>query len=172
MPARRRSCKAASLRVCRAEDKETYLAYRFEFDVKNRIIRGQFSDKVNDAELVDFYRTAARICRALAPEAGITDLTGATSLVTSGTIRALAKLPPVMPQPDRPRFIVAASDEVYGLARMFQMAGEATRPNLHVIRSNEEAFATLGVDEPEFHAIARILRPAGSVPCGIWEERE
>lgn len=148
------------------------MAYRFEFDVKNRIIRGQFTDKVSDAELVDFYRTAARLCRALTPDAGITDFSGATSFVTSATVRALAKLPPAMPRPERPRFVVAESSELYGLARMFQIAGETTRPNLHVIHSTEEAFATLGIEDPEFEPISRVLGPAHAIPCGIWEERD
>ncbi len=33
---------------------------------------------------------------------------------------------------------------------MFEIAGEATRPNLHVVRTIEEAWAILDVEAPQF----------------------
>jgi hypothetical protein len=110
------------------------MAYQFDFDSTNRILRGRFAQEVSDEELIDYYRTAAFLSGSLRPSAAITDLSSATISVSAQTIEKLAKLPPAMSEPSRPRFIAAPSDHSYGLARMFQMAGEATRANLHVTR--------------------------------------
>ena len=45
--------------------------------------------------------------------------------------------------------MVAPSDKVFGLARMFELQGEGTRANLHVVRTMKEALAILGVQAPE-----------------------
>jgi hypothetical protein len=63
------------------------------------------------------------------PRAGITDFASVTSLeVSPETIRDLASLPLAMPDPVQPRVIVAPAPDVFGLARMFQLEGEQTRP--------------------------------------------
>ena len=126
------------------------MAYQFDFDSTNRILRGRFAQEVNDEEVIDYYRTAAFLGGSLRPPAAITDLSSATVSVSAQTIEKLAKLPPAMPKPSRPRFIVAPSDHSYGLARMFQIAGQATRPNLHVTRSTEEMWDALGEAQQEF----------------------
>ena len=113
-------------------------------------MRGPFAQEVNDEELIDYYRTAAFLGGSLRPPAAITDLSSATVSVIAQTIEKVAKLPPAMPEPSRRRFIVAPSDHSYGLARMFQIAGQATRPNLHVTRSTEEMWDALGEAQQEF----------------------
>jgi hypothetical protein len=55
-----------------------------------------------------------------------------------------------MPHPALPRVIIAPSADFYGLARMFEIQAEATRPNLHVVRSEREALAILAVQDPHF----------------------
>jgi len=133
------------------------MSYYFEFDPNHRILRGQFLDHVTDDELVDYYQVAALLSDSLRPKIGVTDLSRATVSVRGETVRNLAKLPPAMPDENRPRFIVAESDHTFGLARMFQMHGEATRPNLHVTRSTEEAWEVLGITETEFKPISKSL---------------
>lgn len=138
------------------------MAFRFDFDPTNRILRGRFMKEVTDSELIDFYRMTALLSESLSPEAGVADFAQATAEVTPDTIRKLAKLPPAFPKQDRPRFIVAASDHIFGLARMFQIEGEATRPNLHIVRSEEEAWERLGVERLEFDSVPRSLLGAFS----------
>lgn len=126
------------------------MPFRFEFDSTNRILRSRFCKEVTEAELTDCYRLIAILSEALRPEAGVADFSEATATFSSETVRKLAKLPPAMPEPNHPRFIVAASDHIFGLARMFQIEGEATRPNLYVVRSERDVWETLGVDGLEF----------------------
>jgi hypothetical protein len=65
----------------------------------------------------------------------------------------LAKLPPAVPDPDIPRFIVAGSYEMFGMARMFEFEGGETRPNLHIVRSEREALSMLGVKKARFESV-------------------
>ncbi|HXQ26895.1 MAG TPA: hypothetical protein VN822_10840 [Candidatus Acidoferrales bacterium] len=130
------------------------MPYHFEFDSANRIIRCWFEGPVGDENLKEYYRVAAKYFESLQPRAGIVDFSAATSFeVAPQTVRELAKLPPAMPHPERPRFVIAPSAQIFGMARMFELQGQETRPNLHVVRTAEEAWAILGVQAPKFEPI-------------------
>ena len=130
------------------------MPFHFEFDANHRILRAAFSDAVTDDNLTAFYGMLSKYAAALDPLAGILDLSGVTSFeVTVHTIRKLAWSEPAMPHPDRPRFIVANSSHIFGMARMFEFEGESTRPNLHVVRSHREAFVILGIHEAQFEPL-------------------
>lgn len=53
----------------------------------------------------------------------------------------------------RPRVVVAPQKHAFGLFRMFQIAGEDTRPLLQVVHTMDEAFAALGVQSPHFEPL-------------------
>ena len=132
------------------------MPYHFEFDETNRILRCRFDGRVNDEALKEFYRLAAEYVAQTDPRAAIIDLSAVTSFeVSPETIRELAKSAPAMPDPSRPRCIVAPSPQIFGLARMFEIEGEVTRPNLHVVHTLEEAWAILGVQGFQFKPLLR-----------------
>jgi hypothetical protein len=82
---------------------------------------------------------------------------------TPETIYELAATKPIMRDPSRLVVFVAPTPHIYGMARMFEILGEATRPNLHVVRTLEEAYKVLNVQEPQFEPIwqvGRARRPA------------
>jgi hypothetical protein len=125
--------------------------YYFEADSTNRIARCRFEGRLTDEELKECYRVASEIAALTDPRAGVVDLSGITSLkVSSRTILELANSPPIMPNPDRIRVIVAEPLHIYGMARMFGLAGQYSRPNLHVVRQADHAWAILGVLNPQF----------------------
>ncbi len=130
------------------------MPYYFEFDPENRILRGRFEGPVTDELLKEYYGLAGKYFARTDARAGITDLSAVTSLdVTPQTIRDLASMPPAILDTEFPRFIVAASPPIFGMARMFELAGQATRPNLHVVRSMKEVCVILGVAEAKFEPI-------------------
>src|SRR5579862_4575092 len=123
------------------------MAFVFDFDPTHQILRSTFSGEVSDDELLNHQRMGLLLVTSLDPRFAIIDLSAADPFaVTVEGIRALAKLPPAMPKTDRPRVIVAPSDHTFGMARIFEIEGEATRPSLHVVRSLKEACAILGVE--------------------------
>jgi hypothetical protein len=130
------------------------MPYLFEFDSVHRVFRCRMSGRVTDEELQQYYKTAARYIERTNPLGAILDFTAVTSFeVSSATIKSIAHSPPNLPDPLVPRFLVAPSTHVYGMARMFQMLGEGTRPNLHVVRSLAEAQAALRIGGEDFKPI-------------------
>lgn len=127
------------------------MPFHFDFDLSNKIIRCRFNGLITDDNLKEFYETASKY-GALNPSfIGILDTSGVTVVnLSSKTIRELAMQPPAFPDPDIPRIIIAGSTELFGLARMFDLHGSATRPNLHVVRTVREAFAILHVTDARF----------------------
>src|SRR5580700_5455107 len=127
------------------------MSYHFDFDSTHRILRCRFEGRVTDEELKEYYLAAGRYVALTDATFGITDCSGVESFdVSPKTIRELANLPPIMTEQSSIRCVVAPSDKVFGLARMFELQGEGTRANLHVVRTMKEALAILGVQAPEF----------------------
>ena len=127
------------------------MPYTFDFDSANRILRCSLSGGVNDQILKDFFQAGSRHAVHTKPAAGVVDLSGVTSFeVSTPAIKALAKSMPVLHVPDLHRIVIAPSPGIYGMMRMFEMEGEATRPGLQVVRSEREAWAILAVRNPHF----------------------
>ena len=123
----------------------------FDFDSKNRILRCRLHGRITGQELKTMYMNLYEIVVRTRPNGGLVDGSEVTSIeVSADLMRQLAKATPVMPHPALPRVIIAPSPDFYGLARMFEIQGEATRPNLHVVRSQCEALAILAVQDPHF----------------------
>src|SRR5271165_3949902 len=125
------------------------MPYYFEIDSTNRIARCRFEGRLTNEEITECYRKACEIVALKDPHAGIADLSAVKSYeVSSRTMHKLAKSPPIMSNPDRIRVIVAEPIHIYGIARVFLALGQRTRPNLHVVRFEEEAWAILAVTKP------------------------
>ncbi len=130
------------------------MAGHFEFDSANRILRCRVEGQITAEMLQKYCRLAERFAAQTRPRAAIMDM----SLVdgfkgsTKG-IREIANAPPALGDPSVPVCIVATSPQIYGIARMFELQGQDTRPNLHVVRTQKEALAILGVQEPKFEGI-------------------
>lgn len=114
----------------------------------------RFDGALTDGILKEFYRDAGKVVARIDPQGTVTDFAGVTRVeVARQTILELAKSPPALPDPKLPRVIVAPSPVMFGLSRMFEMEGEATRPSLYVVSTEREAWAILGVQEPQFKPI-------------------
>ncbi len=130
------------------------MAFVIEFDAKNNILRARLEGRVTDDILLDCYAAMARgavshpACRGIADVSGVTEFS-----VSSTAIKQLSKAPPAFPAASM-RIFVAPQPHVFGMARMFQMLGEETRPNLHIVRTMDEAYRLLEVESPEFHPVS------------------
>lgn len=130
------------------------MSVHFDFDPANKILRCRIEGPLTNQVLRETYELIDKYAAMTMPRAGIFDLSAVTSVdVTAHEIQVQAARPPALPDPDRPRFIVAPGDPAFGMSRMFQLLGESTRPNLHVVRSLDEAYALLGISEPRFEPV-------------------
>lgn len=105
--------------------------------------------------MAEFYRAIRKHWTAADAGVGIVDFSSVTEFaLSSNLIRQLANQEPCMSVAiNRPRFIVAPTTLVFGLARMFQIMGEPTRPLLSVVHTLDEAFATLRIQSPHFEPL-------------------
>jgi hypothetical protein len=125
-----------------------------DFDAKNNILRATLEGPMTGQTLLDLHTKGALYTASHPPCRGILDFSGVTDFeVSSDAIRRMAAAPAAFPA-GYMRVLVIPQVFIYGLARMFQILGEKTRPELQVVRSLDEAYVLLGVQSPEFHSLA------------------
>lgn len=130
------------------------MPFVIEFDARNNILRARLEGRVTDDVLLDCYAAMARgvashpACRGIADVSGVAEFS-----VSSAVVRQLAQASPAIPEP-RMRVFVAPQLHIFGMARMFQMLSEETRPNLHIVRSMDEAYRLLQVEAAEFSPVS------------------
>ena len=130
------------------------MSFVLEFDAKNNILRGRLDGLVTDNILLDCYGAAARYGTSHSPCRGIWDFSEVTNFdVSSYCIRQLVGMSPIIPT-GYMRVIVAPQDYLYGMMRMLQMLSEESRPELHVVRTMDEAYRLLLAESPEFSPVS------------------
>jgi len=130
------------------------VGYVLDFDAKNSLLRVSVEGHVTDAILWDTYATVARYVETHGPCRAIVDVSTVTKFdVSSSAIRELTRRAPAIPK-GYMRIFVAPLASMYGMVRMFQILTELTRPDLHVVRSVDEAYRLLRVESPEFRPIS------------------
>jgi hypothetical protein len=109
-----------------------------------------------DIEGEEFVRLNAelRACvQRLGPLARITDGGGITNFnVSSRSLRSVALEGSPYPAAT-PRYIVASTDYLFGLARMYELMGNHSDGALQVVRKIEEALAELGAAKAKFERV-------------------
>jgi len=124
--------------------------FQLEFDRQHKLIRLTVRGEVSDQFLMKGI-AALKKCHAQYGSCNcIIDYSGATEVtVTTLCLKQLAGTPPAFPM-ECFMVHVAATDVMYGLARMFQVLSSETRPNFRVVRNMNEAFGLIGVKSPTF----------------------
>ena len=126
------------------------VGFVLDFDATNNLLRVTLEGRVTDPILLDAYTSVARYVETHGPCRAIVDVSAATKFdVSSHAIRDLTRRPPAIPK-GYMRVFVAPLDSMYGMVRMFQILTELTRPDLHVVRSVDEAYRLLRVESPKF----------------------
>jgi len=129
---------------------------RFEFAAGPRVLRAVFEGVLDDAELRHAYFELKRYVGATHPAIGVWDLSGVTAFeVSPETVRELGRSQPALREPSLPRFIVAPSAHLFGMARMFQEIGDASRPQLYVVRSLQEVYDKVKMVPPKYEPVDR-----------------
>ncbi|MGC1975334.1 MAG: hypothetical protein WA671_01320 [Candidatus Sulfotelmatobacter sp.] len=129
--------------------------FRFELDPGNKVLLVRVSGRLTDELLEEIYRAVRAHSSTIDVRAGIVDFSSVSDwALSSEFLRELAKREPAMADAARRRLILVAPAAVgFGLARMFQMLGESTRPLLEVMRTLDEALAALGAQSAQFEPL-------------------
>ena len=132
------------------------MALVVEFDAKNNVLRGTLDGPMTGTILLDLYARASKCMACRPPCRGILDFSKVTKCeVSSSAIRQVAAAPPAFPA-GQMRVLVIPRDFIFGLARMFQILTEQTRPELRVVRTMEEAYRLLEVTSPDFQPVSDV----------------
>lgn len=122
-------------------------------DDVSQVLLIRFEGVITDDVLLDHYKTVRNWIAAHGYYSQISDFSGITSLqVTARAINHLAASAPLVPD-NYLRIVVAPQDNVFGMARMFEMLGSPTRSNVHIFRTIAEAYCLAGIEAPDFHPI-------------------
>jgi len=132
------------------------MAYHFDFDPNNSILRVCFQDQIDDAEIREYDANVRKVLAKIHPRGAIVDASAISKLdVSSATVRTLANYEAAMKDQTVPIVVVAPPDHVYGMFRMFQIMSEEKITNLIVVRSAGEAYTRLGVT-PKFDPLPEL----------------
>jgi hypothetical protein len=128
---------------------------RCEFDEVNKILLVRFDGHLTDELLLEGYATIRQYSISTDSQAAIFDFSDVTRFdITSKFVRRLAQNEPAMPKADqRPRIAVVPQTHAFGLARMFQIVSETTRPLFSVVRTVDDALEVLRAKTPNFKPI-------------------
>jgi hypothetical protein len=137
------------------------MKFVIEFDADRKLNRGTFHGPINDQLMLAWYDRCKQVVHKYKTQAAIVDFSDVTSFdVSPATMRHLASMAPILSDP-HPRCIVAPSDFLYGMMRMFQMLSRHGRHELHILRTMTEAYQVLGLKlEPAFEIYETVEFPA------------
>jgi hypothetical protein len=126
-----------------------------DFDTKNGILRATLEGLVTDELLLECYACVRNYFATHPPCRGILFFSNTKFEVSSNVVKRLASAASAFPTGFM-RVFVTPTDVVDGMARMFQMLGEKTRPDLHIVRTLGEAYQLLQVESPEFGPVPEV----------------
>jgi hypothetical protein len=127
---------------------------RFEFDGTNKILLACFEGRLTDELAVTGYEEMRKRAIQTDPCVTVAEMSSVIDFaVQPFIIRALSRRASVLPDPRKKRFIVVPTIASFGLARMFQIAGEPERPHIEIVKTLGEVWAALGVERPRFEPL-------------------
>ena len=127
------------------------MGFRVEFDQVNKILLMRVEGRLTDESLPYLYEASRKHSTATDARVSIVDLSSVSDFaVSSRSIKYLAGRKPAAANANRLCFIVAPEGYAFGLCRMFQLLGDATRPLLQIVHTLGEVFAAIGIQSPYF----------------------
>ena len=131
------------------------MTIRFEFDAVNRILLARIDGRLTEEGLADLCRAIRRYSVVTHARSAIFDFTSVIKFdISSEFIRQLSRREPAMLSvQEKPSVVIAPQTHAFGLARMFQILSEQTRPLFNVVRRMDEALGVLRAEAPEFKPV-------------------
>jgi hypothetical protein len=90
----------------------------------------------------------------LRPAAGISDFSAVENFNVSAQAMRTAAVQPSPYPSEIPRYIVAPTDFLFGMARMYEQVADRPDSKLQVVRRMEDALAGLGAADAKFEAVS------------------
>ena len=130
------------------------MAYFLEFDEQSRVARLVWEGRVTDEVLLEGSAVGTKFLASHPGVRGISDFSKATEFdLSSEVINRLAWAPD---QGERGSVVVIVTPQnvAFGLSRMFEMLAERDLSKHHSVRTIEEAYKLLGINDAQFVLIS------------------
>jgi hypothetical protein len=130
------------------------MGLRFEFDPANKILMTRLEGELTDELVIQTDAGMRKHLLEKGPHIHIVDCSSVSKFSVSGeSVRSLARRQPALHGGSCRRFFVMPSIAAFGLARMFQIAGEPHYDSVTIARSIDEVFTTLAIEQPRFELL-------------------
>lgn len=129
------------------------MPHHFEFDSEHRILLIVMEGDIDGDEIQTIDREMRQQIVNMQPAAGISDLTAVRNFNVPGEIMRSAALQPAPFPPQTPRFIVAPTDLLFGMSRMYELVADRPAGKLQIVRRREEALEAIGARNPRFERL-------------------
>ena len=130
------------------------MGFRFEFDPANKILITWIEGDLTD-DLIQ--KVDARMRKWLVKKNPNVHIVECSSVVkfsmSSESVRHLARREPALKGNSCRRFFVMPSTVGFGIARMFQIAGEPHYDQMTILRSLDEVFSALAVEQTQLEPL-------------------
>jgi hypothetical protein len=125
--------------------------FAIELERKGKIVRVTWKGEVTLAVLREGFSKTRQFATGRAIAGAISDFSHVHSIkLSSDDVYALTKEAPVF-ETEIPRITVSGKEHIFGMARMFELLSDDA--GLHVVRTTEEAYSLLQLQNPEFEPI-------------------
>lgn len=130
------------------------MAYRFELDRKNAILLMRYEGRLTQAIAEESGAAIQKYWPATALSGVIVDFSSVTEFdVPTQFLHRVADQALIVDATGTPVAFVAPAPVAFGLARMFEIAGEPRRKLVHVVHALDEALAVLGIQTQHFEPL-------------------
>ncbi len=129
------------------------MAHHFEFDSQHRILRLVMKGDVQGEEIAALNPEIRAHVHRLQPAAGISDFSAVENFNVSAQAMRTAAVQPSPYPTETPRYIVAPTDFLFGMARMYEQVADRPDSKLQVVRRIEDALTGLGAADARFETV-------------------
>lgn len=129
------------------------MAHHFEFDSQHRILRLVMKGDVQGEEIAALNPEIRAHVHRLQPAAGISDFSAVENFNVSAQAMRTAAVQPSPYPTETPRYIVAPTDFLFGMARMYEQVADRPDSKLQVVRRIEDALTGLGAADARFETL-------------------
>src|SRR5690242_14773615 len=130
------------------------MGFRFEFDPLNKILITWVEGELTDDLIRKVDAGMRKRLVEKVPSVHIVECSSITKFsMSSESVRYLARREPALQGNGCRRFFVMPSTVGFGIARMFQLAGEPHYDSMMILRSLDEVFTALAIEPPQFEPL-------------------
>ncbi|HUO59554.1 MAG TPA: hypothetical protein VMU24_02730 [Candidatus Acidoferrales bacterium] len=127
-----------------------------EIEREGKIVRVTWLGEITLSVIREGFSKVREFAKGRDLRGAISDFTHARNLnLSKDDIYVLSHEEPVF-ETDFPRITVGGADHIFGMARMFELMTAERTTGIHVVRTIDEAYALLQLQDPEFNRVETV----------------